>query len=417
MELSPKQQIAELVKTNKKILILTHLNPDGDALGSILALGLVLTNLGKEVTAVCPSPIPESFKFLPSSGILKQSFDGSKDFVISVDCSQTQVERLGYKNNPNEKKLNIVITPKKGTFSPEDLSFSYGIAKYDLIFVLDSSDLERLSSLYEDNSEIFYDTPVINIDHHPGNDYFGKVNWIDLTATSTAEILVSFLESLGREKSLLNEDIATCLLTGIITDTGSFQNQNTTPKSFTVSAQLVAAGARQQEIIQNVFKTRKLSTLKLWGRILNQIQHEPNQRFIWSKVSKADLDIFEANEEDTSGVVDELLKTVPQIDFALLLAERSGGVHGSLRGVGPGVSVAEIAKIFGGGGHELAAAFHIPNTTLLDVENEIISKLKDLQEKKISLNSGGQFKTYPDQTPIVTQELNDSQNTYRSSST
>src|SRR5690606_17299841 len=163
------------------------------------------------------------------------------------------------------------------------------------------------------------------------------------------------------------------------TDTGSFQNSNTTPKSFTVAAQLVAAGARQQEIVQHIYKTKPLSTLKLWGKILGNIREEREARFIYSTVAATDFSAFGAEGSETSGVVDELLKTVPNIDFALLLSEKREGLYGSLRGVNKAVSVADIAKLFGGGGHEMAAAFRIPNGSLADNEREIVSNIRNHQ--------------------------------------
>jgi phosphoesterase RecJ-like protein len=382
MELTPKQQTTQAITAAQKILVLTHVNPDGDALGSLIALYLVLKKLGKEVTAVAPENIPGAFSFLPNLTDLAKSFSGTKDFIITIDTSRTKVDRLGYKHYPEENKLNIVITPLAGTFRNEDVSFSYGAFKFDLIIVLDSPDLDRLGPLYDGQSSLFYETPVINIDHHAGNDFFGKINWVDLTATSTAEILVSLIESLARERPLIDEDIATALLTGIITDTGSFQNANTTPKSLTVAAQLVAAGGRQQEIIRHIFKTKPLSTLKLWGRILESVRLDATGKFVWAKISRADFLASGAQETETSGVIDELLKSAPGIDFVLLLSEKTGELDGSLRSVAPGVDVSQIAKLFGGGGHEAAAGFQIPGATLATHEEEILAKIREYQRGK-----------------------------------
>lgn len=382
MELTPKQQTTEQIRAAEKILVLTHFNPDGDALGSLLALYLVLKKIGKEVTAVVPETVPASFQFLPAVAELKNNYSGAKDFIISVDTRKTKVDRLGYKHLPEENKLNIIITPDQGTFEKEDVSFSYSHFKFDLIIVLDSSDLDRLGPLYDGQNALFYETPVINIDHHPGNDFFGKINWVDLTATSTAEILVALVESLSREKPLLDEDVATALLAGIITDTGSFQNANTSPKSLTVAAQLVAAGARQQEIIKHIFKTKPLSTLKLWGRVLESVKADPEYRFIWAKVRKNDFLETGASEAETAGVIDELLKSAPGIDFAMLLAEREDSLHGSLRATSSGVDVSAIAKMFNGGGHEAAAAFQIQNGNLVNDEKELINRIRDYQAKQ-----------------------------------
>jgi phosphoesterase RecJ-like protein len=382
MELTPKQQTIELLKTAQKILVLSHVNPDGDALGSMLATTMVLKKLGKDVTAVSLDVVPETFKFLPSLDVLSNSFSGTKDFVITISTSKTKVDKLGYKNLPEENKLNIIITPATGSFKPTDVSFNEGAFKFDLIIVLDSPDLERLGKVYDENTELFYETPVVNIDHHAGNDYFGKVNWVDLTATSTSEILVSLIESLAREKPLLDVDVATALLTGIIVDTGSFQNANTSPKSFTVAAQLVAAGARQQEIIRWVFKTKTLSTLKLWGKILENVKEERESRFVWSRADRACYETAGAADSASSGVIDELLKTAPNIDFALLLSEKSDGLHGSFRSAVSGVDVSALAKLFGGGGHEAAAAFHLPGETLASAQEEIVQKIREFQSGK-----------------------------------
>jgi len=385
MELTPKQQIIELVNKSKNILLITHANPDGDALGSMLALYLVFKKLGKNVSAVCSDVYPKVLEFMPQINQVKQEVDANKDFIITLDTHKGKVERLGYKNATDENKLSIIITPKAGVnFTEDDVSCAQGNLKYDLIFVLDAPDQERLGKIYIENPNLFYEVPIINIDHHPSNSYFGKVNWVDLTATSTSEILVSLIESLGRGKNLLDEDIATNLLTGIITDTGSFQHSNTTPKSFTVAAQLVAAGAKQQEIVKHIFKTKRLSTLKIWGKVLSNIKEEKNHRFIYSTINSIDFKVNNADPSETSGVTDELLKTAPGIDFALLLTERNGNVHGSFRGANESTDVAEIAKMLGGGGHKLAAAFQINGKNISDIEDELIEKIKSYQEKKYS---------------------------------
>jgi phosphoesterase RecJ-like protein len=375
MELSPKQQVIERVREAEKILITTHKNPDGDAIGATLALLLFLKNMGKKVTAVTEDPAPEVFNYLPSFNEVGQDFSGARDFVISVDISKVKADKIMYK--VLDDKLNIIITPKNGQFKDSMVSYPAGSFNYDLIIVLDSPDLERMGVIYDKNPDVFFETPVINIDHHAGNDHFGQVNLVDLTATSTSEILVSILEALSPEKSPFNEDIATCLLTGIITDTGSFQNANTTPKSLTVSAQMVAAGARRDEIIKRVYKTRSLSTLRLWGRALVNIHDEKADGFVWSSLSKKDFLQVSANENESGGVIDELLKTVSGAQFVLLLSEKAGGVSGSLRAVEKGMDVSKIAKIFGGGGHAMAAGFEISNTTLEESSPMIIQRIKE----------------------------------------
>jgi phosphoesterase RecJ-like protein len=381
MELSPKQQVVDLLKNKNRILLLTHKNPDGDAIGSILALYLSLKKLGKEVTAVCNDLPSVVFNYLPDLNAVQQNFAGSRDFVISLDISKAKADKVMYKVNGD--KLDIIITPKSGSqFSSEMISSCDGCFHFEAIVVLDSPDLERIGSPYEKNPEIFYDVPVINIDHHPGNDNFGKINLIDITATSTAEILVSLMESLTGDAKFINEEIATALLTGIVTDTNSFQNTNTTPKSLTVAAQLVASGARQQEIIKNIYKTKSLSTLRLWGRALSNIKEEKEHRFVWTSLYKKDFADVGAAPSESTGVIDELLKTAAGVEFALLLTEKNGDVHGSLRSTSKTKDVSAIARLFNGGGHAMAAAFQLDKTTLEKSAGSIIDKIKNFQGKQ-----------------------------------
>ncbi len=377
IELSPKQQASELIRQSADILVVSHKNPDGDSLGSAVALKLALEKMGKKVTVAVPDEPAKIFTFLPSISELVTNIGYSKDFVIILDTSLTEVENLGYKKLENENAVEIVITPKSGVFKESDISFKKIAPTYDLIIAVDTPNLERLGRLAQP-ADIFYETPVVNIDHHPSNERFGKVNWVELTATSTSEILVSLIEALSKEKPLIDEKIATALLTGLIYDTSSFQNVNTTPKSLTIAAQLVAGGANQQGIVRNLYKTKSLETLKLWGFILSSVQEDSGSRFLWSAVTKTDIEKVGADETALSGVVDELLKSATDVDFAMLLSEREGYTHGSLRSIAKGFNVAQVAEMFNGGGHEVAAAFRL-NGDLKENQNNILDKIRQFQ--------------------------------------
>lgn len=376
MELSPKQQVTELIRKFSKILVVAHARPDGDALGSILAMQHVLRALGKNATGVVLDDIPEMYKFLPGATELTKELSGSRDLVVSVDTTKTPVDKLKY--NTADGKLNVVITPKDGEFSEQDVSLKLGSYAYDLIIVLDSPDLDRLGKLYEDNPDLFYQSPVVNIDHHPSNDYFGAVNLVDLTATSTAEVLVGVIEALG--ESLMTEDVSTCLLTGLITDTSSFQNTNTTPKSLTVSAQLVAAGAHQQEIIQHVYKTKPLSTLRLWGRALTRLQYDAEAKLVWSTVSKKDLEETGGTPTDAKNVIDALMSSAPDAEIILLLRENEDKVDGSVR-TAKGVDATKVVGFWNGGGHKGAAGFDVTGT-LDEVERKVVKQIRSWQEER-----------------------------------
>lgn len=382
MELSPKQQISELIKNSKSVLLVTHESPDSDGVGGMIALALVLQKMGKETTMVAPDFSGDCHKFLPLSDTVLPELKSSKDFVISLDIKNSKVEKILYKKIDDER-LDIIITPTQGfEIRRDEITYNSAGNNFDLIVVLDCATLERTGKAQESDPALFYEKPIINIDHHAGNDYFGKVNLVEITATSTSEVLVPLIESLGRENNLIDEDVATCLLTGIMGDTASFQNTNTTPKSLTVAAQLVAAGARQQEIVRNLFKTKSLTTLKLWGKALAKIQEE-EQKFVWASLTKEEIESTGANPEQTSGLIDELFKTASGVDFALLLSERNGAVHGSLRAVSKSIDVSQIAAIFYGGGHAAASAFDIADSTLEKSQQNIIFKIKQFQAKRM----------------------------------
>lgn len=377
MELTPKAQAAELIRASNKVLILTHNDPDGDAVGSSLALSQALKKIGKVPEVAFFGDVPEVVSFLPAFNEAKTELAASNELVITIDTRQTGEDlRLGQKKMTDKHQLMIVVTPQKGTLLPDDVTVTRARPKYDLVVILDTSSTELLGSIYKDVPELFFETPTINIDHHATNSYFGKVNWVDMTATSTAEMMVSLIESLGRNETLLDADIATNLLTGLLTDTMSFQNTNTTPKSLTVAAQLVAAGARQQEIIEKIFKTKKLATLKLWGRILSNLQEEAELKFAWTTVTEAEMQAAGVENHSTGGFVDDLLKTAAGLDFVLLLKEKSGEIRGSLRSVSQGYDVAKIAKLFGGGGHVAASGFGVSGA-LEEKKAEIVETIRE----------------------------------------
>lgn len=375
-ELTAKQQLVELIKTAKDILILPHHNPDGDALGASIALKLGLEKLDKIVTIAVTGEIADVYSFLPHFETIEKDLNINKDLLIFLNETQAKVSNISLKRVA-DNKLMIVVTPQSGTLTKSDVFVESGTFKCDLIIALDCSEIERLNSIYENNPSLFYEVPLINIDHHPGNTNFGKVNIVDAAASSTSEMIVSILETIGKDvPGIIDNTIATCLLTGVITDTGSFQNTNTTPKSLTVAAQLVAAGAHQQEIIKRLFKTKPLSTLRLWGRALAYIKEDRERGFAWTTLTKADYVASQATNEESGGIIDEMLKTASGMNFVLLLSEEDGDLHGSLRAINPSVDVSKIAVQFGGGGHPHAAAFTIKEGVVAENEQDIINNIR-----------------------------------------
>ncbi|NIA02033.1 MAG: hypothetical protein GWP15_01490 [Nitrospirae bacterium] len=381
-----QQQVIDLIKRSNKILIMPSSPADGDSIGGAIATYLVLKKLEKEVTIVSREEIPELLQFLPHTSMIGSNLSSSTDFIISINCQDVKIENI--KSTTKGDDINIVITPSEGHLSEDNITFNKGKVDYDLIITVDTAELSQLGSVYEDNIELFHRVPVINIDHHISNTHFGKINYTDIMASSTTELLLDLFEDMAKEEKmdLIDEDIATLLLTGIITDTGSFQNANTTPRSFASSAKLISYGARQQEIIQHIYKTKQLSQLKLWGRVLSKIQTDEKYKIVWSVVSQQDFKDTQSTIEETGDIIDELMTNAPGAEIVFLIKEKEDGTSSvSLRTTNPAINASKIAEQFGGGGHARASGFRITDKDLRDAEYQIIKYMRGLQTKRLGI--------------------------------
>lgn len=380
--ISSIQQAVHILQKSQNILLITHKKIDGDGLASILALSLLLRKLQKNVTAICEDPVPDVFKFLPTTNILMTQLGSLKDFVVTVHCKEAEVDNLRY--TIEDDKINIFISPKKGEISAKNISFRKGFHKYDAVVVLDSPDLESLGTIYEKNVELFFNLPVIVIDHHVNNAYYGKINIVDITASSTSEIIYEMLPYFSKTP-LIDEDIATLLLAGIITDTGSFQNPNTTPRSFAVASKLVHHGARQQEIIKSIYKTKKLSTLKLWGQVLSNVKSDPIYRLVWSTLSYREVLHNEASEEDSHSIIDTLLSNAPGAEIVVLLVETEPTqVRGYVRTITPTIDSEKIISLLPGIYSYNDGSF-IMNQPLFEVEKVVFDHIAAFQIKRLGI--------------------------------
>jgi len=375
-------QALEIIKNAQKILI-TPSDPDGDSIGSALALMSVLKKMDKKVTVAASNSVPDYLKFLPFTNQIKSEIPKGKDFVISLNTQGAEVDHLKYEVESG--KINIIVTPKGGEFHGHDLSFQKSSGDFDLIIAVDTGDLVQLGKLLDENDELFKNTPLLNIDHHASNGKFGTFNYVDSKVAATTQLLTPMILQLEKEhgEELIDEDVATLLLAGIITDTGSFQHTNTSPEAFEVAADLLERGARQQEIIKHIFKTKSLATLKLWGRVLSKIKFE--NQLVYSSITQKDLEETGALSEDSGGIIDELLSNAPNVEVVLLLKEKENGfISGSLRAPGEKADVAEIAGLLGGGGHKKAAGFRIRNKTMDEALQLAKTTISDYLSQKTS---------------------------------
>lgn len=410
LSLQEFQSATTMIEKAERILIIPHANVDADGLSSALACYSVFRSIGKDCTVICPDTLPDTLKFLPEFSHLTTEIASEQEFVITLDCSDgIEIDKLRYTVEDN--KVNIIVVPKKGRIHPKHVSSMDMGGSYDLIVVVDSADLSLLGSFYTDNVELFTETPILNIDHHVSNTRFGQLQLIDSTCASATEVLYTWFSTHPTWKDFLSPDIATLLLTGLITDTRSFQNPNTTPRSLEVAANLLDLGARQQEIIQNIYKTKPLSTLKIWGRALNRIQIDADARIVWSSIGRDDLQEMGASSKETHGILDELISTVPDADVHILFTEiEEGGFKASLRSsVAIDVNVA-AGRLFGGGGHARAAGFKIKEygnfqLKVIECVKQIIEEMKRQRSESDSVPPVPHARVAPKVAPETPQKI------------
>jgi len=302
MSLPPQEQFKKFLETSKEVLILIPENPSADAVGSAWALYYFLEKLNILPVIAFSNHLSEKFNFLPKPERILSEISGARDFVLSFNTTQNKIMKVRHEEKGDA--FNILVTPEKGSIDPRDFSFILAKFKYDLVIVIDSADLETLGKLYLENTDLFFEVPVVNIDYKSDNDNFGQINLTDITASSSSEILARTFEEIFPE--LIDKKIATCLLTGLIGATDSFQKKNTTPKALLASANLMNKGADQQEIIRWMYKTQPLHILKLWGRTMAKINWDEASKLVWSTLSVEDFVQSRSKSEDLPLIISKL---------------------------------------------------------------------------------------------------------------
>jgi phosphoesterase RecJ-like protein len=314
------QAIAAALREHDRFLVVTHENPDGDALGSLLATTVALRQLGKDVLMFLSggAPLPREYAFMRLDGLLRELPDDTEDRVlVAVDCAKA--DRIG----------------------------------------ADPAPLERAKL-------------VLDIDHHPHNPRFGAVNLIVADASSTGEVLRDVFRELGVE---LTPELAEPLYIALVTDTGRFQYANTTPKALRLAAELVDAGADVHAVFQQVYESVEFAKLKLLARALERARVLEGGRIVVSYLVRTDFAEVGAAEAYSEGIID-YLRAVEGSELAALIREppRDDGPlrRVSLRASIDELDVSAIARTFGGGGHRQAAGFQSDAT--VDEITELIRK-------------------------------------------
>ncbi len=290
------REIAAELKKNKRVLLTSHILPDGDSIGSLLGLGLTLLNNGWDVTMYSVDGVPDRYKFL-----------------------------TGTEN---------ILTGKL----PEQ--------SFEKVVVLDSSDCLRIKPICEQLRDSF----IINIDHHPTNSFYGKMNYVDAKAAATGEIVYALLEEMNLKLDL---SAASALYVAISTDTGSFKFENTTAITHQVAARLLAAGVNPKDITPLVFDLRPKQAVYILREALMSLKFTPDEKIAWMTLTEKEMMNTTARDEDLDGIVN-YAKNIEGVEVGLLLREKPDGtVKVAFRS--HNVDVGSIAKTLGGGGHARAA--------------------------------------------------------------
>ena len=297
-------EVIERLRSAKRVMAVCHENPEADALGSVLALCLLVEANGGSATAVCSDPMPEMYKFLAG------------------------MERFRTEPDP--------------------------AVDYDLLVVADCGELERTGPVFDGNRDLFSRVPILDVDHHLSNPCFGEVDWVDAKASATCEMVTLLAWRMGVPLDSFDGMMASALAAGVIMDTANFQHPNVTPRTLVVSAALREAGAPFSEINRLLYRTKPNTQLKLFGRVLARMESDLDGKLVWSTLELADLEAAGSLPAESEGLVD-LLAQSATAEVAILFKEAEGEMRVSVRTRDGGVDATVLTGFFAGGGHARAA--------------------------------------------------------------
>jgi phosphoesterase RecJ-like protein len=296
--------VIERLRTARRVLAVTHENPDADTLGATLAVVALVEAFGGRADPVCTDPIPPLYGFL------------------------TGVDRFRTDPDPS--------------------------VDYDLLVVSDSGTLDRVGAVRARHAELFERLPRVIIDHHASNDASGDADWIDPAAAATCEMVALLAARLGCPLDLADGALATALMGGIVMDTATFAHPNTTPRTLVVAAALVEAGAPLSDISRRIYRSKPEAQLRLFGRVLDRLDSVDGGRVLWSTLFDADLIATGTEPSDSEGIID-LLAQADEAEVVILFKEAGPETRVSVRTKPGGVDATVLTGAFGGGGHARAA--------------------------------------------------------------
>ena len=374
MALTPAQQAQELVSRANRILVVTREHATTDALAAAVGCGLYLKKMGKQVDVVVPGFEAKSAPAFLATGGVSSHAGAMRAFHISLDVSATPLGELLY--DVKDGKLEITVVPKEKEWRPSDVSFKSGQDRYDLVIALDAADQASLGSIAKEQADFLYRTHIINVDCGATNEHWGQVNLVDMNAVATSEILLRLFESWNR--NLIDEPIATALLAGMIAKTRSFRTSNVTPKTLAIASSLISMGAKREEIVTSLWRTRSIPTLKLWGRALARLEQDRALGFVWTVLSQQDFLQAGTGPDYLADIIDELLAYAPEAKTVALIYESEPG-----KGIcvtlacQPPRSASELGRSLGVTGTRERATACLLNTSLVDASKLVTERVRE----------------------------------------
>lgn len=377
MALSNEQQAIEMITRAKRILIATRTHATVDAHASVAAVFAFLKKLDKSCDAVVPGfDASRAPKFLPDVSAFRPAVGAIRAFELTLDVSQAPLGDISY--DVKGDKLTVTVVPAHGEWSPKDLAFRHGSDRYDLVIAVDCQDMASLGPLFEDHADFLYRTPVINVDRDPGNEHWGQINLVDLTAVSTTEVLYGLFERWNRH--LIDDQLATALLTGMIAKTQSFRTQNVTPKTLQTASALIALGAKREEIVHGLWRTKSVPTLKIWGKALSRLESDRDSGLVWTILTRQDFIDARASDSALDGIVTELMSYAPEAKVIVLVYEKElshlTGACVTIH-VAPPYSAKELGRPFGATGTRDKIEFClVPGQSIVEGTRAVIERLR-----------------------------------------
>lgn len=374
MSITPLQKSQTLVAESSSPLIFLPPYPKIDIIAAAFALFYSFRERGVRVQIICDSAdeLTESLNFIHTPPAVQSALSGARDFVLSFNTKYNPISEV--RTEKGEDELRIYITPNKASIDPRDFSFQPSSFSHDLVITLGATDKERLGNCYESNPDIFYEVPVLNIDHQSSNELFGAVNVVDLTASTVSEIVAEILRI--NSQSTFPAFVYEYLLAGIMSGTDSFQRTNTSPKAFRLASTLMDLGADQQNIVRALYKTQPLHLLKLWGKVMANIKWNEKLSLIWGTVNIQDFVQARASQQDLPLVLEKIKANYQTAKMYMLLHQEDTSRVRVLLAGGQDDITEVLANLFPAASHVGDfLSFHIEKDSLEAAEEELLKTL------------------------------------------